>query len=99
MRKMRTFRREFKREAATIVLDQGYPLAHICLQLDISQNSLRRWVQQFQFELNGGIPETKALTDEQREIHKLKAHINDLERDKSILKKATALLVSEEINR
>ena len=32
MRKRRTFSREFKREAATMVLDQGHPLAHICLQ-------------------------------------------------------------------
>jgi|SaaInl74LU_5_DNA_1037368.scaffolds.fasta_scaffold18093_2 hypothetical protein len=29
MRKKRTFSREFKREAATMVLDQGHPLAHI----------------------------------------------------------------------
>ena len=90
MRKRRTYSREFKREAATMVLDQGHPLAHICLQLDVSENSLRRWVQQVQFERNGGVPETKALTDEQREIQKLKARINELERDKSILKKATA---------
>ena len=99
MRKRRPLSREFKREAASMLLDQGHPLAHICLQLDISENSLRRWVQQVQFERNGGVPETKALTDEQREIQKLKARIHELERDKSILKKATALLVSEEINR
>jgi transposase len=49
-----------------MVLDQGHPLAHICLQLDVSENGLRRWVQQVQFERNGGVPETKALTDEQR---------------------------------
>ena len=99
MRKRRIFRLESKREAATMLLDQDHPLAHICLQLDVSENSLRRWVQQVQFERNGGVPETKALTEEQREIQKLKARINELERDKSILKKATALLVSEEINR
>ena len=29
MRQKRTFSREFKREAATMVLDQGHPLAHI----------------------------------------------------------------------
>ena len=84
MRKRYAFSREFKREAATVVLDQGHPLAHICLQLDVSDNSLRRWVQQVQFKRSGDVPETKALTDEQREIQKLKAHINELERDKSI---------------
>ena len=49
MRKRRAFSREFKREAATMVLDQGHPLAHICLQLDVSENGLRRWVQQIQY--------------------------------------------------
>ena len=46
MGKRRMVSREFKREAATMVLDQGHPLAHICLQLDVSENRLRRWVQQ-----------------------------------------------------
>ena len=73
MTKRRTFSRDFKREAATMVLVQGHPLAHLCLQLDISENSLRRWFQKVQFERNGGVPETKALTNEQREIQKLKA--------------------------
>tara|TARA_B110000285_G_scaffold80939_1_gene93434 strand:- start:405 stop:572 length:168 start_codon:yes stop_codon:yes gene_type:complete len=52
-----------------------------------------------QFERNGGVPETVALTDEQREIQKLMARVNELARDKLMLKKTTALLVSEEINR
>jgi transposase len=56
MTKRRTFSRDFKREAATMVLVQGHPLAHLCLQLDISENSLRRWVQQVQYEHNGGAP-------------------------------------------
>ena len=65
MGKRRMVSREFKREAATMALDQGHPLAHTCLQLDVSEYSLRRWVQQVQFERNGGGSETKALTDEQ----------------------------------
>jgi transposase len=36
-----------------------------------------------------------AITDTQLEIQKLKAKIKDLEEDKEILKKATALLMSE----
>ena len=99
MRTKRTFTREFKREAACLVLDQGYSVRDVCTQLDLQEGALRRWVQQVRFERNGGVPETAALTPEQQEIQALKARISKLEREKTILKKATALLVAEEIDR
>jgi transposase len=99
MRTRRTFTREFKREAACLVLDQGYSVRDVCTQLDLQEGALRRWVQLVRFERNGGVPETAALTPEQQEIQALKARISKLEREKTILKKATALLVSEEIDR
>ena len=71
----------------------------MCNQLDLQEGALRRWVQQVRFERNGSVPETAALTPEQQEIQALKARISKLEREKTILEKATALLVSEEIDR
>ncbi len=76
MRKRRAFTREFKREATTMVLDQGFSFTQVSLHLEMGENSLRRWAQQVQFERNGGVPETEALTDEQREIQRLKARTN-----------------------
>lgn len=99
MRTRRTFTREFKRETARLVLDQGFSIREACEQFDLQDGALRRWVNQVKFERNGGVPETAALTPEQQEIQALKAKINKLEREKSILEKATALLVSEEIDR
>ena len=99
MRTRRTFTREFKREAACLILDQGSSVRDVCNQLDLKEGALRRWVQQVRFERNGGVPETAALTPEQQEIQAHKARISKLEREKTILKKATALLVSEEIDR
>ncbi len=43
--------------------------------------------------------QSKALTPEQQTIQELEARINRLEREKAILKKATALLMSDEFNR
>ena len=80
-------------------LDEGYSVRDVCTQLDLQEGALRRWVQQVRFERNGGVPETAALTPEQQEIQALKARISKLEREKTILKKATALLVAEEIDR
>ena len=47
----------------------------------------------------GVTPKSKALTPEQQKIQELEARIDRLEREKAILKKATALLMSDEFNR
>jgi len=97
-RKRRTFSQEFKLEAASLVLDKGYSIPEASRSLDLGETALRRWVQQLEQERNGETPQAKALTPEQKEIQELKARIDRLEREKSILKKATALLMSDEIN-
>ena len=95
----RTFSAEFKLEAASLVLDEGYTFAEACRSLDVSENVLRRWVNQLKMERGGQTPSSKALTPEQQKIQELEARINRLEREKSILKKATALLMADEIER
>jgi len=56
MKKRRSFSREFKREAAGMVLDQGFSYREVCRQLDLGETGLRRWVEQLQFERNAGVP-------------------------------------------
>lgn len=95
----RTFSAEFKREAATLVLDQGYTVIEACQALGVVETALRRWIKQLQQERSGIIPPSKALTPEQQKIQVLEARIHRLEREKAILKKATALLMSDELER
>ena len=95
----RTFTPEFKREAACLVLDQGYSHTEAARSLGLVESALRRWVSQLQQERGGVTPTSKALTPEQQKIQELEARINRLEREKSILKKATALLMAEEHER
>ena len=90
---------EFKREAAGLVLDQGYSHTEASRSLGVVESALRRWVNQLQQERSGVTPQSKALTPEQQKIQELEARIARLEREKSILKKATALLMSEEHER
>jgi transposase len=40
----RTFSGEFKREAAALVLDQGYSPIEACRSLGVVDSALRRWV-------------------------------------------------------
>ncbi len=60
---------------------------------------MRRWVKQLQQERDSVTPKSKTLTLEQQKIQELEARINRLEREKAILKKATALLMSDELDR
>ncbi|AHG43244.1 transposase [Pseudomonas syringae CC1557] len=82
----RTFSAEFKREAAALVLDQGYSHIEASRSLGVVESALRRWVSQLQQERNGVTPQSKALTPEQQKIQELEARIARLEREKSILK-------------
>ncbi len=67
--------------------------------MGVSHTALDRWVRQLSQEHNGETLEKgQAITETQREIQDLKARIRRLEREKAILKKATALLMSEMTN-
>ncbi len=98
-KKRRSFTAEFKLEAACLVLDQGYSIPKASRSLDVGETVLRRWVKQLEQERTGVTPGNKALTPEQQKIQELEARINRLEREKTILKKATALLMADELER
>ena len=95
----RVFSAEFKREAANLVLKQNYSFIEASRSLGIGESALRRWVGQLQQERGGVTPTSKALTPEQQKIQELEARINRLEREKSLLKEATAFLMAEEHER
>jgi transposase len=65
--------------------------------VDVHENTLRKWVRQLEAERGGSTPKSKALTPEQQRIQELEARVNRLEREKTILKKATALLMSDDL--
>ena len=94
----RYFSQEFKLDSAKLVLDEGYSFPEAARSLEVGETALRRWVKQLQDERGGTTPNSKALTPEQQKIQELEAKVNRLEREKTILKKATALLMSDEMN-
>ena len=97
--KRRTFSPEFKREAADLVLQQSYSYPQACEALGVGETALRRWVQQLSSERIGITPKAKAMTPDQQRIQELEKRVKRLELEKKILKKATALLMSDEMLR
>ena len=95
----RSFSTEFKLEAANLVIEGGYSVSEASRALDVGETAIRRWIKQLQEEHQGDTPKSKALTPEQQRIQELEARIKRLETEKRILKKATALLMSDELER
>ncbi len=88
-----------RRKAESTTPSERQASIDACRSLGVVDSALRRWVKQLQQERDGVTPKSKALTPEQQKIQELEARINRLEREKAILKKATALLMSDELDR
>ncbi len=92
----RQFSSEFKQEAASLVLDQDYSVHDACEAMGVGETAMRRWVNQLNEERHGITPlGSKAITPDQQRIQELEAKIRRIEMEKDILKKATALLMSD----
>lgn len=93
-KKRPTYSIEFKKEAASLVVDQKYSISEACTAMGVGKTAMRNWVRQLELERPGATPQSKALTTEQQTIQKLQARIKQIEWENSILKKATALLIT-----
>ncbi len=92
----RSYTAAFKLESASLVLDQSYSIQEACEAMGVGCTAMRRWVNQLKAERQGETPQgSHALTESQQRIQALEAKVKKLEREKDILKKASALLMSD----
>jgi len=85
-------------EAAQLVVDQGYTIRAACEAMGVSKSSLENWVRQLRQEREGTTPKAAAMTPDQQRIQELEKKLRRIEMEKDILKKATALLMSDSLN-
>lgn len=89
---------EFKVECAQLVVDQGCSVREAAQAMGVGKSTLGKWVQQLKSERAGDVLPGRPITEEQREIAELKRQVKRLEIEKDILKKASALLISDSMN-
>src|SRR3569833_4601559 len=89
----RTFSAEFKRDAAALVLDLGYSHLEASRSLGVVVSVLRRWVRQLSQERHGVFFLCLVFLFVLLLFLFLVVLFCRLEREKAILKKATALLL------
>jgi len=97
-RTRRTFSPEFKLESAQLVVDQGYTVKAASEAVGVGKSTLEYWIRQLKQERQGHTPTASAITPDQRRIQELEKKLRKVEQEKEILKKATALLMSDSLS-
>ncbi|ARU55861.1 IS3 family transposase OrfA [Oleiphilus messinensis] len=95
MTKRKKYSKEFKLDAISLVVDQGYTKAEAARSMDINANMLGRWIKEEEQDNDQAFRGNGKMTPEQEEIRKLKAQIKQLEMEKKILKEATVFFAKE----
>jgi transposase len=97
MRKPRksNFKPEFRLEVAQLVLDKGYSVREAAEAMDVGKSTVDKWARQLKQERDGIVPSASPMTADQIKIRELEKKIRRIEEEKEILKKATALLMSD----
>ena len=89
----RQFSDEFKAEAVSLVLNQGYGSAEAARRLGVNRSLLDRWIRKHR---QGTAPESAQQADERdAELKKLREEVRKLQIEKDILKKAAAFFAQE----
>jgi transposase len=89
------FDASFKLEVAKMVKEQGLSVLHVSQSMNVGPTAIRRWVEQYEAELNGQAGIGKPLTPEQQRIRQLEQENRQLKMDVDILKKASAFFARD----
>ena len=89
---------EFRQEVAELVLDKGYTIREAASAMGAGKSTVDTWVRRLRKERAGGEVIGRPISNELRRIAELERANKRLEEEKEILKKATALLMSDSMN-
>ncbi len=92
-----TYTSEFKLEAAQLVVDQNYSTIEAAKSMGVSKSAMDKWVRQLKKERLGDPINGSPLTPDKIKIKELEKKIKRIEMENEIIKKATALLISDSL--
>lgn len=96
MESRKQYTQEFKLDAISLVLDQGFTIAEAAGSLEIRANMLGRWIKENQADNYGqAFRGNGKLTQEQEEIRRLKIENKQLKLERQILKEAAVFFAKE----
>jgi len=93
-RARRSFTDEFRAGAVSLVLEKGKTMAQVARDLDLTQSTLGRWVEQARAD-KGKSTRGTLTTEEKEELARLRKENRELRLEREILKKAAAFFAKE----
>jgi len=91
----RSFTEEFKAGAVRLVLDEGKSVGAAARDLDLTESSLRNWVERARADPGKGKPGV-LTTAEREELGRLRKENRELRTEREILKKAAAFFAKHQ---
>jgi transposase len=91
----RNYTKEFKADAVSLVVEQGYSSAEVGRRLGVSENNVNRWVRQYRDKNESTSPDGLTREQLEAELKRLRKENKRLEMEREILKKAAAFFASE----
>ena len=91
VQKRKSYSREFKLEAVSMVTEGGVGMAQAARDLGISENSLWRWKKEFEDDPDHAFPGKGHLKPAEDEIARLRRENRRLRQERDILKKAVGI--------
>lgn len=92
VRRRGRYPREFRRDVAALVIDQGRSVSDVAHEMKLVESTLARWVRQERVDRG----EAEGLsTEEREELVKLRREVKRLSTERELLKRAVAFWVKE----
>jgi transposase len=89
-RTRRAFTQEFKREAVTLVAENGHPTAQVARELGLPPNLFRRWTQAVASDPVAAFPGKGRPTPHAEELARLKRDVARVTQERDLLNSVAA---------
>ena len=93
-RPRRTFTDEFRAGAVSLVLKEGKTVSQVARDLDLTQSSLGKWVEQARAD-RGRSTRSTLTSEEKEELARLRKENRELRMERELLKKWAAFFAKE----
>jgi transposase len=93
-RKLRRFDKEFKINAARLVVEQNMSRSQVGRDLGVATSLIANWVKDYQCDVVGAFPGKGKLSPQDQRLRDLEQENRKLRMERDILKKAAAYFAS-----
>jgi len=95
----KTYDQPFRLEVVKLVVDENYSILEAAEAMNVAKSTVDKWVRSYRSSVESGRINGAPISEEQKRIRQLERENKRLKEDNDILKKASALLMSDSLKR